>query len=186
MSHNVIFPKRFQCFWLPVKIGSTAALILLDEGFIDEGFIDGGFIDEGFIDEGFIRSDEGFIDEGSIDEGFIDEGFIRSDEGFIRSGRGAPRAYYGVLESLNSIGFIRFGDMAVCHAIYSGKPYAFLMLIAAICTFWHNVHSFSIGYIRYFHQPFRKPTKWRNATGISRFARVVIRHQFIVKNPPLF
>ena len=75
------------------------------------------------------ESDEGFIDEGFIDEGFIDEGFIRSDEGFIRSGRGAPRANYGVLESQNSIGFIRFCDIAALHVIYSEKPNAFLMIL---------------------------------------------------------
>ena len=107
-------------FLVAYQISSTAPLLLHDEGFIDEGFI---------------RSDEGFIDEGFIDEDFIDEGFIRSDEGFIRSGRGAPRANYGVLESLNSVGFIRVGDMAASHVIYSEKPYAFLMIFNSISGF---------------------------------------------------
>ena len=75
MSQHFVFLRVFNDL-VARKIGSTAPLILLDEGFIDEGFIYGCFFDEGFIGEGFIRSDEGFIDEG----------FIRSDEGFIRSG----------------------------------------------------------------------------------------------------
>ncbi len=76
-----------------------------------------------------------------------------ASEGVGPAGRPAQavhEAQVGSQKSSFSTGFIRVFDMAECHAVYSEKRNAFLIIVGIILRFRLQNASNSTGFIRYF------------------------------------